>query len=61
MIGSDWPVCTVAGDYARTMGVVKDYVARRPDAERDAVLGGNAIRFLEAAGAGDPCVNEAVG
>ncbi len=45
MIGSDWPVCTVAGDYARTMAVVNDYVARRPAAERDAVLGGNAIRF----------------
>ena len=45
MIGSDWPVCTVAGDYQRTMAVVTDYVARRPDHERDGVLGGNAIRF----------------
>jgi L-fuconolactonase len=45
MIGSDWPVCTVAGDYARTMNVVMDYVADRPPRERDAVLGGNAQRF----------------
>jgi len=45
MIGSDWPVCTVAGDYARTMSVVVDYVADRPAHERDAVLGGNAQRF----------------
>jgi L-fuconolactonase len=45
MIGSDWPVCTVAGDYARTMSVVMDYVADRPARERDAVLGGNAQRF----------------
>ena len=45
MIGSDWPVCTVAGDYERTMALVSDYVGRRPAAERDAVLGGNAIRF----------------
>jgi len=45
MIGSDWPVCTVAGDYARTMKVVMDYVADRPARERDAVLGGNAQRF----------------
>jgi len=45
MIGSDWPVCTVAGEYERTMAVVADYVSRRPAHERDAVLGGNAIRF----------------
>jgi L-fuconolactonase len=45
MIGSDWPVCTVSADYARTMNVVIDYVAARPEHERDAVLGGNAQRF----------------
>ena len=45
LIGSDWPVCTVSADYARTMNVVIDYVAARPDHEREAVLGGNARRF----------------
>jgi len=45
MIGSDWPVCTVAADYERTMGVVTDYLGRLSSQERDAVLGGNAIRF----------------
>jgi L-fucono-1,5-lactonase len=45
MIGSDWPVCTVAGDYGRVMRVVTGYLDRRPQAERDAVLGGNAARF----------------
>jgi L-fuconolactonase len=45
MIGSDWPVCTVAADYARTMAVVVEYIADRPAHERDAVLGGNAQRF----------------
>jgi L-fuconolactonase len=45
MIGSDWPVCTVAGDYARVMGLVSDLLADRPARERDAVLGGNAQRF----------------
>jgi len=45
MIGSDWPVCTVASDYARTMAVVVEYLADRPANERDAVLGGNAQRF----------------
>jgi L-fucono-1,5-lactonase len=45
MIGSDWPVCTVAGGYARTMTMVWDYLAHRSAHERDAVLGGNAQRF----------------
>jgi len=45
MIGSDWPVCTVAAGYARAMGVVSSYLADRPAQERDAVLGGNAQRF----------------
>jgi L-fuconolactonase len=45
MAGSDWPVCTVAGDYARVMDVVTEYVAGRPADEREAVLGGNAVRF----------------
>ncbi len=42
--GSDWPVCTVAASYARTMSVVTEYLAERPTAARDAVLGGNARR-----------------
>jgi L-fuconolactonase len=45
MIGSDWPVCTVAADYARTMRLVLDYMRDRPAAEQDAVRGGNAQRF----------------
>jgi L-fuconolactonase len=45
MIGSDWPVCTVAADYSRTLAVVRDYLEARPPAEAEAVLGGNAARF----------------
>jgi L-fuconolactonase len=45
MIGSDWPVCTVAGEYGRVMGAVVSYLEGRPAAERDAVLGGNAARL----------------
>jgi L-fucono-1,5-lactonase len=45
MIGSDWPVCTVAAGYERTMAVIGDYLAQTPSPERDAVLGGNAQRF----------------
>lgn len=45
MIGSDWPVCTVAASYGRTMGLVKDYLGRLSTEAREAVLGGNAQRF----------------
>jgi len=43
LAGSDWPVCTLAADYSRTMAVVRDYLGRFPSAEREAVLGGNAV------------------
>jgi L-fuconolactonase len=45
MVGSDWPVCTLVADYARTVSVVLDALASRPAQEQDAVLGGNAQRF----------------
>jgi L-fuconolactonase len=45
LIGSDWPVCTLAADYRRAMGVVLDYLSRRPAAEQEAVGGGNARRL----------------
>jgi L-fuconolactonase len=45
MIGSDWPVCRLAGSYSRVMGLVKDYLIGHSEQERAAVLGGNAKRF----------------
>jgi L-fuconolactonase len=45
MIGSDWPVCTVAASYAQTMNVVLDYLGRYPRDVQNAVLGGNAQHF----------------
>ena len=45
MIGSDWPVCTVAGSYQRTMGVVIDAVGALSAVERAEILGGAAQRF----------------
>lgn len=47
MIGSDWPVCTLAGRYERVMDIVLDYIAERPEAEKDAILGGNAAEFYK--------------
>ena len=43
--GSDWPVCTVAADYCRTMSVLTEYLAARPELDADAVLGRTAERF----------------
>ena len=45
MIGSDWPVCTVAGGYGDVLEVVRTVIAGRPPGEREAVLGGTAQRF----------------
>ena len=45
MIGSDWPVCTLAGGYRDVLDVVRTAIAGRPPAERDAVLGRTAQRF----------------
>jgi L-fuconolactonase len=45
MIGSDWPVCTVAGSYSRVMGIVVEYLGKYPNDVREAILGGNAARF----------------
>jgi L-fuconolactonase len=45
MIGSDWPVCTLSGDYPSTMGVVTDYVRKFSPEIQSAMLGGNCARF----------------
>jgi L-fuconolactonase len=44
MIGSDWPVCTLSADYARTMGVVVEWSERLASGDRDGILGRNAAR-----------------
>ena len=44
MYGSDWPVCTLAGSYADTYGIVKGYFDRCSAAERDDFYGLNAAR-----------------
>lgn len=44
MIGSDWPVCTLAADYNAAMAVVIDYVQRLSADEQSAILGATAAR-----------------
>jgi L-fuconolactonase len=47
MIGSDWPVCTLSGDYGATMGIVTGYIQKFSEQQRDAILGGNCARFYK--------------
>jgi L-fuconolactonase len=45
MIGSDWPVCTVAASYGAVLDVVRTAVTGLSRDARAAVLGGTARRF----------------
>ena len=45
MIGSDWPVCTLSGEYVQTMGIVIDYAQQFPPPVCDSILGGACARF----------------
>lgn len=47
MIGSDWPVCTLAGSFSQVVDLVQDYLERFSDDVRQAILGGNAERFWD--------------
>jgi L-fuconolactonase len=47
MFGSDWPVCTLAGDYGQVKDVLDVYAAWLSEHERDALYGGNAARFYD--------------
>ena len=42
MIGSDWPVCTLAGTYEDTMALVLQYIGKYSQDEQDLILGENA-------------------
>ncbi|HZT44487.1 MAG TPA: amidohydrolase family protein [Chthonomonadaceae bacterium] len=44
MIGSDWPVCTLSGDYASVMGIVMDALDSFPEEARRQILGENCLR-----------------
>lgn len=45
MIGSDWPVCTLAGNYGETLAVVEDWAAALSADEQAAILGLTCARF----------------
>jgi len=45
MVGSDWPVCMLAGTYPRVMQIAAVYVQQLSRDERTDVWGDNARRF----------------
>jgi L-fuconolactonase len=45
MIGSDWPVCTLAADYSATIHLAVNYIGRLSPGEQHAILGKNPIEF----------------
>jgi L-fuconolactonase len=49
MFGSDWPVCLVAGSYARMMEALLDALGAVSPAARTKILGSNAIAFYRLA------------
>jgi L-fuconolactonase len=44
MFGSDWPVATLAGNYARVWAETNKALAGRPQSQIDAILGGSAAK-----------------
>jgi L-fuconolactonase len=47
MIGSDWPVCLLAGEYQPVMNIVIDYVRRFSAEIQAGMLGENCARFYK--------------
>ena len=45
MIGSDWPVCLLAGGYSEVMQIVTDYINNLTEDQKAGILGGNATKF----------------
>jgi L-fuconolactonase len=45
LYGSDWPVCNVAGGYARAISILEDYLRPFSAAEQTQFWGDNAVRF----------------
>ena len=45
MIGSNWPVCTLSGDYRPVMDIVIHYLRQFSPEVQTQILGGNCARF----------------
>jgi L-fuconolactonase len=60
LMGSDWPVCTLAADYGRVLALVDDYMSGRTARERLAVTGANAAGLWRLPGYADRTKGEFV-
>jgi L-fuconolactonase len=47
MLGSDWPVCTLAGDYGQVLGIALEYIGRLDPEEKRKIEFKNAIDFYQ--------------
>jgi L-fuconolactonase len=47
MIGSDWPVCNLAGSYKQVMDVILNYIETYPDKDKNKILGENAVKVYQ--------------
>jgi L-fuconolactonase len=56
MAGSDWPVCLLATSYARWWETVDELVRELPEADRDAILGTNAVEIYRLQPVASICV-----
>jgi L-fuconolactonase len=45
MVGSDWPVCLLAGEYSKVIGIVEKYISKMPDDIRQKIMGINCLDF----------------
>jgi L-fuconolactonase len=45
MIGSDWPVCTIASGYQPTMGIVTQWIEKLTLTEQSAIMGDTCAQF----------------
>ncbi|MCB0658231.1 MAG: amidohydrolase family protein [Saprospiraceae bacterium] len=45
MIGSDWPVCLLAGNYGRVIHLGEELISALNPTDRTKIMGGNAARF----------------
>ena len=43
MFGSDWPVCLLAVTYQKWAGVVRNFISKLSETERNRVMGGTAV------------------
>ena len=47
MIGSDWPVCLLGGNYGDVIGIVNDYISDYSVKDQKKIMGLNATKFYQ--------------